>query len=130
MGEGWGDYYAFSMLSSADEDVNGLYAMGAYVTLNFTRPGVGTTGTDNYYYGIRRFPYAVKTTVGGPTALRPGQPHNPLTFADMDTALNSITDGAYNKSPAIPNTAAEVHNIGEIWCMMLLEMRARIITRM
>jgi hypothetical protein len=130
MGEGWGDYYAFSMLSTADEDLNGLYAMGAYVTLNFTRPGVGTTGTDNYYYGIRRFPYALKTTVGGPTALRPGQPHNPLTFADMDVALNSISDGAYNPSPSVIITPNEVHRIGEIWALMLMEMRARIITRL
>ncbi|MFZ1218470.1 MAG: M36 family metallopeptidase, partial [Chthoniobacterales bacterium] len=130
MGEGWGDYYAFSLLSSADEDVNGLYAMGGYSTLNFTRPGVGTTGTDNYYYGIRRFPYAVKTTVGGPTALRPGQPHNPLTFADMDVALNVINDGAYNPSPSVIITPNEVHRIGEIWCLLLLEMRARIIQRL
>jgi hypothetical protein len=130
MGEGWSDFYAFSLLSSADEDVNALYAMGAYVTLNFTRPGVGTTGTDNYYYGIRRFPYAVKTNVGGPTALRPGQPHNPLTFADMDVALNSINDGAYNPSPSVIITPNEAHRIGEIWCLMLWEMRARIITRM
>ena len=129
MGEGWSDYYARCLLSSADEDVNGLYAAGAYVTLNFVGPG-GTTGTDNYYYGIRRFPYAVKTNVGGPTALRPGQPHNPLTFADMDVALNSIVDGAYNPSPSVIFTPNEAHRIGEIWCMMLLEMRARIITRM
>ena len=130
MGEGWGDFYAFSLLSSASEDVNALYAMGAYSTLNFTRPGVGTTGTDNYYYGIRRFPYAVKTNVGGPSALRPGQPHNPLTFADMDVALNVINDGAYNPSPSVIITPNEVHRIGEIWCLLLLETRARIITRL
>lgn len=128
MGEGWSDYYARSLLSSASEDVNGIYAAGGYVTLNYTNGG--SEGTDNYYYGIRRFPYAVKTNVGGPTALRPGQPHNPLTFADIDVALNSIVDGAYDKNPATINTANEAHRIGEIWCMMLLEMRARIITRM
>lgn len=128
MGEGWSDYYARCLLSTASEDVNALYAAGAYVTLNYTNGG--TVGTDNYYYGIRRFPYAVKTNVGGPTALRPGQPHNPLTFADIDVALNSIVDGAYDKNPATVNTANESHRIGEIWCMMLLEMRARIITRM
>ncbi len=129
MGEGWGDYYARCILSSADEDVNGLYPMGGYVTLNFVGPG-GTTGTDNYYYGIRRFPYAVKTNVGGPGAIRPGQPHNPLTFQDMDTVLNNINDGAYNPSPSVIFTANESHRIGEIWCLMIFEMRARIITRM
>jgi hypothetical protein len=131
MGEGWSDYYARSLLSTASEDVNGLYPAGAYVTLNFTNSSTGgTVGTDNYYYGIRRFPYAVKTNVGGPTALRPGQPHNPLTFADLDLATINTNDGAYNINPEVINTANEVHRIGEIWCMMLLEMRARIITRM
>jgi hypothetical protein len=131
MGEGWSDYYARSLLSTASEDVNGLYPAGAYVTLQFTNSSTGgTVGTDNYYYGIRRFPYAVKTNVGGPTALRPGQPHNPLTFADLDLATINTNDGAYNINPEVINTANEVHRIGEIWCMMLLEMRARIITRM
>jgi hypothetical protein len=131
MGEGWSDYYARSLLSTASEDINGLYPAGAYVTLQFTNSMTGgTVGTDNYYYGIRRFPYAVKTNVGGPTALRPGQPHNPLTFADIDLARINTADGAYNINPEIVNTANEVHRIGEVWCMMLLEMRARIITRM
>ncbi len=131
MGEGWSDYYARSLLSTASEDVNGLYPAGAYVTLQFTNSMTGgTVGTDNYYYGIRRFPYAVKTNVGGPSALRPGQPHNPLTFADIDLATINTADGAYNINPEIVNTANEVHRIGEVWCMTLLEMRARIITRM
>ncbi|HEX8069200.1 MAG TPA: M36 family metallopeptidase [Pyrinomonadaceae bacterium] len=127
MGEGWSDFYARALLSSADEDVNGLYASGGYVT-NQLAAGF----TDNYYYGIRRFPYAVKTNVGGPTATRPGQPHNPITFADIDTALFNITDGAYNRNPALNQAQAanEVHAIGEVWCMMLLEVRARVIQRM
>src|SRR2546423_11337428 len=73
MGEGWSDFYARALLSAADEDVNGIYAAGGYVTKELT---VGFN--DNSYYGIRRFPYAVKTNVGGPTAVRPGQPHNPI----------------------------------------------------
>ena len=44
---------------------------------------------DNYYYGIRRFPYAVKSTVG-PN----GKPHNPLTFADIDPTQINLSDGA------------------------------------
>jgi subtilisin-like proprotein convertase family protein len=120
MGEGWSDYYARALLSTADEDVNGLYASGSYVTLQ-----LGSLGTDNYYYGIRRFPYAVKTTVG-PN----GKPHNPLTFADTDPAQLNTTDGAFPESPLnfSGNGATEVHNLGEIWCMTLLEMRARLIT--
>jgi subtilisin-like proprotein convertase family protein len=122
MGEGWSDYYARALLSSADEDVNGLYASGAYATFQLS-----LIGTDNYYYGIRRFPYAVKTTVG-PN----GKPHNPLTFADTDPAQINTTDGAFPENPLnfSGNGATEVHNLGEIWCMTLLEMRARLITRL
>jgi hypothetical protein len=122
MGEGWSDFYARSILSSASENINGLYASGAYVTNQLS-----TMGNSNYYYGIRRFPYAVKTTLG-PN----GKPHNPLTFADIDTAQINTSDGAYAENPLnfSGNGANEVHNIGEVWCMMLLEVRARIIARL
>jgi subtilisin-like proprotein convertase family protein len=120
MGEGWSDFFARSLLSSADEDVNGIYAMGGYSTL-----AIVAGFTDNYYYGIRRFPYAVRTTVG-PN----GRPHNPLTFADLDGAQVNLTDGAFPRGPIGSGTAFAVHNIGEIWCMSLLEVRARIINRM
>ncbi|HEX8653208.1 MAG TPA: M36 family metallopeptidase, partial [Pyrinomonadaceae bacterium] len=122
MGEGWSDFYARAILSSASEDINGLYASGAYSTNQLS-----TLGNANYYYGIRRFPYALKTTLG-PN----GKPHNPLTYADIDTAKINTTDGAYSESPLnfSGNGANESHNIGEIWCMMLLEVRARIINRL
>ena len=121
MGEGWSDYYARCLLSAADEDANGVYASGSYVTYLLS-----PTFTDNYYYGIRRFPYVVRTNVGAN-----GRPHNPTTFGDIDfLQINALNDGAYPPSPVIGITANEVHNIGTIWCMMLLEMRARMITRL
>lgn len=123
MGEGWSDFYARSILSSADEDVDGIYASGAYVTFL-----VAAGLTDNYYYGIRRFPYAVKTTVG-PN----GKPHNPLTFADIDPNTIDLTDGAFARGPFGLGGrigAVAVHNIGELWCMALLEVRARLIHRL
>ena len=120
MGEGWSDFYARALLASGGENVNGVYAAGAYSTLNFN-----AGYTDNYYYGIRRFPYAVKSNVGSN-----GKPHNPLTLADIDAAKINLTDGAFPKGPVGSATASEVHNAGEVWCMMLLEMRARIITRL
>ncbi len=122
MGEGWSDFYARALLATPDEDVNGIYPAGAYATLQ-----LDVLGTDNYYYGIRRFPYAVKTTVGAN-----GRPHNPLTFADIDPGQLNTGDGAFPETPLnfSFNGATEVHNIGEVWCMALLEVRARIITRM
>jgi len=120
MGEGWSDFYARSLLSGASDDVNGVYAMGAYSTL-LAQPGY----TNNYYYGIRRFPYAVKTNVG-PN----GRPHNPMTFADIDASQIDLTDGAFPRGPFGSSSAHAVHNIGEVWCMTLWEVRARLITRL
>ena len=122
MGEGWGDFYGRALLSTADEDINGIYASGGYATLQ-----LGPLGTDNFYYGIRRFPYTLKAAVG-PN----GKPHNPLTFADTDPAQINTTDGAFPESPLgfSGNGATEVHNLGEIWCMTLLEMRGKLITRL
>ncbi len=121
MGEGWSDFYARALLSTADESLGGVFTTGGYVTLSFA-----TLGTDNYYYGIRRFPYALMTTTGGPQ----NRPHNPLTLADIDPAQIDTSDGAYPIAPWIGNTATEVHNAGEVWCMALLEVRARLITRL
>ena len=122
MGEGWSDFYGRALLSTPDEDINGVYPAGGYATFQ-----LGPIGTDNYYYGIRRFPYALKTTVGAN-----GKPHNPLTFADTDPAQLNTTDGAFPESPInfSGNGATEVHNLGEIWAMALLEVRARIINNL
>ncbi|HEY9282258.1 MAG TPA: M36 family metallopeptidase [Pyrinomonadaceae bacterium] len=123
MGEGWSDFYARSLLSSADEDVDGVYAMGAYAT------HLGTTNyTNNYYYGIRRFPYAVKTNVGAN-----GRPHNPLTYADTNPNTIDVSDGAFARGPFGAGGRAgalAVHNIGEVWSMALFEVRARYIKRL
>jgi subtilisin-like proprotein convertase family protein len=120
MGEGWSDFYALSLLAQPGDDPHGIYASGGWSTL-----GIAPGFTDNYYYGIRRFPYATISTVG-PN----GRPHNPLTFADIDPAQIDLTDGAFPRGPIGVNNAFQVHNIGEVWCSALWEVRARIIDRM
>jgi hypothetical protein len=123
MGEGWSDFYARSILSSADEDVNGIFNTGGYATYQ-----AAAGYTDNNYYGIRRFPYAVKTNVG-PN----GKPHNPLTLADTNVNTIDLTDGAFPRGifgAGGRAGAVAVHNVGEVWCMTLLEVRARLITRL
>ena len=117
MGEGWSDFYARALLSDASEDINGIYGAGGYSTQLIV-----AGYQSNYYYGIRRFPYALKTTVG-----LNGRPHNPLTFADVDASKINLTDGAFPRGPIGSATAHAVHNVGEVWCMTLLEVRARLI---
>ncbi len=121
MGEGWSDFFARALLSDASEPLNGVYTTGGWVTYQ-----LGGTFTDNYYYGIRRFPYAILSATGGPSIL----PYNPQTFADIDPAQINNADGAYPRNPLFGNSATEVHNAGEIWCAALLEVRARLITRL
>ncbi len=118
MGEGWSDFYGLSLLSQASDPINGIYTTGGYDTYLF-----GPVGTNNNYYGIRRFPYAVKAFTGPG-----GRPHNPLTFADLDATQLNINDGAF--APAFNNTSDEVHNAGEIWCSALWEIRGRMVTRL
>jgi hypothetical protein len=120
MQEGWADFYSRCLLSSPDEDVNGIFPIGAYSTL-LLLPGA----TNNYYYGVRLFPYAVITNIG-PN----GKPHNPMTFADIDHLQASVSDGAFPPNPGLSTTPLDIHNIGTVWCMMLLEMRARMVARL
>jgi hypothetical protein len=119
MGEGWSDLYARALLSTADEDINGRYAYGAWVSAGLN------SQTDNYYYGFRRFPYALMGAVGAN-----GKPHNPLTFADIDPTQINLTNGAYAPSPIVSGAANQVHNAGEVWASALLEVRARMIGRL
>lgn len=114
MGEGWSDFYGLSLLSDSGDDPNGVYAVGGYATLNLG----GAAFTDNYFYGIRRFPYTTNMSL------------NPMTFADIDPAQININDGTYPPSPVIGGAANQVHNVGSIWALMLWEARAKIIARL
>ncbi len=118
MGEGWSDFYAHCMLSEPSDPINGIYTTGAYDTY-LSGPGV-----NNGYYGIRRFPKAVIAFTGGPL----NRPHNPLTFADVDSTQMNLNDGAY--APRFNTTADQVHAQGEVWSSALWEVRAKLIQRL
>lgn len=113
MGEGWSDFYALSLLNGTNaDDPNAKYASGAYATYKL---GLATF-TDNYLYGIRRFPYSTDNTI------------NPLTWADVDDVTNN-PDGGIAQNPLNFNGGGgmEVHNSGEIWALSLWEVRSRVI---
>ena len=121
LGEGWSDFYARALLTSPDEDGSGVFTIGAWVTLQL----LGAGSTDNYYYGIRRFPYA-------PRSLRAanGGRHSPLTFADIDSTQFDVSDAAFPAGPLGSTTPDAVHNIGEVWAGMLMEVRSRFMARL
>ena len=102
------------MLSEPGDDLDGAYAVGGYLTHRLG--GL----LENYYFGIRRYPYSTDLT------------KNPLTFKDIDPTQalphpdvpRNPLDGAFS-----PIFAAEVHNQGEVWCSMLWEVRANLIRK-
>lgn len=108
MGEGWGDFFGVCMSAAPSDDPEAEWAMGGYITKDF----LGTT--ENYYFGIRRYPYG--HDLG----------KSPLTYADIDPAQQVIPAGIPNNSVFIGNPANSVHNAGEIWCNSLLECRSRL----
>ncbi len=112
MGEGWSDFYALALLNNTNADApHAPYATGAYATYRLL-----AGFTDNYLYGIRRFPYCTDNSV------------NPLTWADVDQTTNNLS-GGIAASPVNFNGggALEVHNVGELWALTLWEVRSRII---
>ncbi len=106
MGEGWGDYFGFALLAEPGDDPNGAYALGAFSTFQLN----GTT--QNYYFGIRRFPYSTLHSI------------SPLTYADTDPAQFSFDASIPANAIFIGNPANGVHNVGEIWCNTLIACRA------
>ena len=62
MGEGWSDFYALALLSEEKDDLDGNYPIGAYLSYQLDKLA------ENYYFGIRRYPYTTALT------------RNPLTF--------------------------------------------------
>ena len=124
MGEGWSDFYAHSLLSESTDPIGGTYPLSGYVLLQ----GFGVIGTQNYYYGIRRFPKAIMSATGGPQ----NRPFNPLTFNDIDQSKINLTDGAFPamSGPHISTNADQVHAAGEVWSSALWEVRARFVQRL
>lgn len=109
MGEGWSDFFGRTLNATADEDIAGVYHTGAYATFN-----LAAGFNNNYYFGIRRFPYCTDLN------------KNPQTFADIDPNQQNYP-ASIPRSTLIGNTANEVHNVGEVWCMALMECRANLI---
>ena len=124
MGEGWSDFYAHALLSEPGDTINGTYTLSGYTLFQ----AFGVVGTQNYYYGIRRFPKAVMASTGGPN----NRPHNPMTFADIDQSTANTTNGAYPAmaGPHIATAADQVHAAGEVWSNALWEIRARMVQRL
>ncbi|MBI5388234.1 MAG: M36 family metallopeptidase [Verrucomicrobia bacterium] len=110
LSEGWSDFYALSLLSEPGDDVDGCYPVGGYMSYLYS--GL----TENYYYGIRRYPVSTDLS------------KNPLTFKDIDPAQASFHPGV-PRNPTSTSSGSEVHRQGEVWCVTLWEARANLIKK-
>jgi Fungalysin metallopeptidase (M36)/Bacterial Ig domain/Fungalysin/Thermolysin Propeptide Motif len=118
MGEGWSDFYALALLSTSSQSLAGNYPLGSYAMKDSKAYGAYTSTGDNYFYGIRRYPYSTNLSV------------NPLTFKDIDPTQKD-PHVSVPRSPLFSgSSAAEVHNIGEVWCAMLWDARANFISKL
>lgn len=106
MGEGWSDFWSLVFSARPGDDLSAVYTTGGWVTRDFPSGSF----TNNYYFGIRRYPYSTDLN------------KNPETYADIDPAQISFPPGVPH-SPVIGDTANEVHNVGEVWCLTLYECR-------
>ncbi|MFO0972430.1 MAG: M36 family metallopeptidase [Phycisphaerae bacterium] len=109
MGEGWGDFIGLCMNSQPGDDPNEVYSTGGYTT-NL----LWASYTNNYYYGIRRYPYCTDLS------------KSPLTYADIDSA-QLVYPGGVPRNTNLTGSAGEVHNEGEIWCNTLWQVRANLV---
>lgn len=111
MGEGWSDFYPLTLLAQPGDDASGNWPAGGYIS--YLRSGVFT---ENYYFGGRRYPYSTNLA------------KNPLTFRDIDPAQANAHAGI-PRSPFGSTRADELHNMGEVWCVTLWEVRANLIAK-
>lgn len=110
LGEGWSDFFAMALLSESDDDIDGVYPFAGYVTKQLGRPDY----LDNYYFGIRRYPYSTDLN------------KNPLTYQMISDKLRPNT-AQTPRSPVAGDLSNEVHAEGEVWCTALWECRANLI---
>lgn len=114
LGDGYCDWYAITLLSEDGDALAGNHAIGGWAVYDL----LGNDFKDNYYYGIRRYPYSTDME------------NSPLTLADIDPAL--FDDDGVAMSPLFPDPLSEdpdeVHNAGEIWALALWEVRANLVT--
>jgi uncharacterized repeat protein (TIGR01451 family) len=113
LGEGWSDFYALALLSEPSDDFDGTYPDGAYAAYRLGDPNF----TDNYYFGIRRYPYCTDLN------------KNPLSFKDIDPTQASTHPGIPLSPLYSSADPEEVHNQGEVWCVMLWEARANLVRK-
>ena len=120
MNEGTSDFFALSVLSQEGDDPSGTYPTGGYLLYLASFVPGGRPFTNNYYFGIRRYPYCTNLL------------KDPLTYKDIDPAQADPHSAVpYTTVDFLqpPTPAYEVHNAGEVWATTLWEMRVKLVAK-
>ena len=113
LAEGWCDFVAIALNAEDGDDPDGTYPFGAFVAYQYH---LWADYDDNYYFGLRRFPYCT------------GHDKNPQTYADIDPAQQAYP-AEVPRNLHVDNTADAPHNAGEVWCSALMQCRANLMDR-
>ncbi|HEX9959764.1 MAG TPA: M36 family metallopeptidase, partial [Pyrinomonadaceae bacterium] len=114
MGEGWSDFYALALLSEPTDNIFGTYTIGGYLANGLS--------SAPYYYGLRRFPVALKQSTGAN-----GLPHNPVTLANINAGNCTNFPSAFPPNQPAGVNCDQIFNIGELWTLALWEVRGQLI---
>ncbi|MBX7116016.1 MAG: myxosortase-dependent M36 family metallopeptidase [Myxococcaceae bacterium] len=114
MGEGWADFHSMMMVVkesdtqvTGNDKYQGVYALAAYTS--------AATSNQGYYFGIRRAPYSTDFSKNGFT----------FKHIEQGVALPAGMPVAYGADGSLN---AETHSTGEVWCTMLWEAYASLLT--
>ncbi len=113
MGEGWSDFYAIALLATPSTNVDLAQPSSPYAYYLVGR------SEQNYYFGSRRYPYSTSFSI------------NPLTLQDTSSTPRLHHGVSYNPFwSTLPDVnPTRIHNVGEVWCNALLEVRRRLIKK-
>ena len=111
LAEGWCDFVALALNAEETDDPQGTYPFGAFVAYRLWE-----TYTDNYYFGLRRFPYSIDPA------------KHPQTYADIDPVQQDYPADV-PRNPHVADIADDAHNAGQVWCGALLQCRANLVER-
>lgn len=125
LGEGFSDLYALHLLRQPNEDPDANYVVGGYAVFHLNPAfGVPANWEDNYYFGIRHFPYSTDLCV------------NPFTLVDMQPATYDITPipsagcaATPPVSPWLATRSGSPHDMGEIWAVTVWEARRNLVAK-
>ncbi|MCL4788922.1 MAG: M36 family metallopeptidase, partial [Verrucomicrobia bacterium] len=120
LGEGWSDFFALALLADSGDDPQACHPVGSYALREwdggFMDVPFAASG-DNYYFGIRRYPYSTDLS------------KNPLTFKDIDGNQADAHEGVPISPWLQDASAGGFHAVGEVWCAMLWECRAEMLQK-